>query len=368
VTAPVVREGPGPLGRLRAYGRSPRIVGVDIARGLAVLGMFGAHVGMIAEFAWGDPATWSGVVSGRSAILFALLAGVSIAIISGGTRPAIGRDLARARIRIVVRALVLFLIGAALEALGTYVAVILTYYAVYFLLALPFLRWRSWALFTLAGAVAVVAPFAVHVARQSYDFSDPNLLMDLTLTGNYPAALWIAFVLVGVGVGRLDLRSTSVRLWMLAAGAALAVTGYGLGAVASESLEPGGIWADLATTEPHSGSPFEAVGSTGFALAVLALCLLAPLLVRWVLFPVAAVGSMALSAYTAQIIAIAVLEVPVPSTTDSSAWACFVVVALVVCSLWFLLLGRGPLERGLTWLSRSVAAGVGPEDRLDRSP
>ena len=50
------------------------------------------------------------------------------------------------------------------------------------------------------------------------------------------------------------------------------------------------------------------VGSTGFAIAVIGLCLLATGPLRWVLFPVAAVGSMALTVYTLQVVAIAVLD------------------------------------------------------------
>lgn len=359
---------PTPASRLRAYAGSERIVGVDLARGLAVLGMFGAHVGVISAFDWGDPESWTGIVSGRSAILFALLAGVSLAIISGGPRPMAGDDLLRARVRILVRALVLFIIGVVLDLLGTNVAVILTYYAVYFLLALPVLRWRPWALFGTAGALAVGMPFAVHTALESYNPAEPNLLLDLLLTGYYPAGLWIAFVLVGLGVGRLDLRSTPVRLGMLGSGIALATAAYGLGALASRSIDGDGILADLATTEPHSGSPFEAIGSTGFALAVLALCLLAPSVVRWVLFPVAAVGSMALSAYTAQIVVIAAMGIPVPGRTDDTAWGALVLGALALCSLWFVLLGRGPLERGLTWLSRRVATGFGSKNPPQPSP
>ena len=55
-----------------------RIGGVDLARGLAVLGMFAAHLLWITEpFDVLEPDTWIAVVSGRSSILFATLAGVS---------------------------------------------------------------------------------------------------------------------------------------------------------------------------------------------------------------------------------------------------------------------------------------------------
>jgi len=66
-----------------------RITGVDVARGLAVLGMLTAHVGPGGP---DDPWPWSlaQVVDGRSAALFVLLSGVSVALISGGSSPVIG--------------------------------------------------------------------------------------------------------------------------------------------------------------------------------------------------------------------------------------------------------------------------------------
>ena len=96
-----------------------RIVGIDVARGLAVLGMFGAHIGVTTPWDWTDPSTWLDVVNGRSSILFATLAGVSIAILSGRDHPVDGADLRAARIRILVRAAAIFLLGALLELLGT---------------------------------------------------------------------------------------------------------------------------------------------------------------------------------------------------------------------------------------------------------
>jgi len=338
-----------------------RIVGIDVARGLAVLGMYGAHVGLTEPFDWAAPGTWLDVVNGRSSILFAVLAGVSIAIISGGRVAAGGDALRRARTRILVRALLVFAIGLLLVALDTRIAVILPVYAVLFVAAIPVLRWRSRWLFVAAGVVALVAPpvaVLVDIAVER-----PGLVLDLLFTGHYPAVIWIAFVLVGLGVGRLDLASPSVRLRMLGAGAALAVLGYGLGAAAESAVagSPTPVPLDirlLATVEPHSGSPFEVVGSTGFALAVLALSLIAADRVRPVLYPVAAVGSMALTAYTAHVVIVFFIGDDAFDQPDNGLYLWFVLGALVACSIWARLLGRGPLERVLTTVSTRVASPV----------
>ena len=94
-----------------------RIGGLDVARGLAVLGMFGAHLDIGGELTT-DPSSWAALVDGRSSILFATLAGVSIALLSGRTRPAEDVDLVRARLRIAVRAAWIFVLGGMSSIVG----------------------------------------------------------------------------------------------------------------------------------------------------------------------------------------------------------------------------------------------------------
>ncbi|HEY0215473.1 MAG TPA: OpgC domain-containing protein, partial [Cellulomonas sp.] len=95
-----------------------RIVGVDMARGLAVIGMITAHVGPGGP---GDPwpASLAQVVDGRSAALFVLLSGLSVALISGGPEPVVGTRRVQARTRLLVRAFGVLGIGALTLVLGT---------------------------------------------------------------------------------------------------------------------------------------------------------------------------------------------------------------------------------------------------------
>ena len=365
--SPTAPASSGIRARLAAYGSSPRIVGVDIARGLAVLGMFGAHIGVSEAFQFADPSTWLDLVHGRSSILFALLAGVSLAIISGRTTVFSGPDLVAARVRIFTRAVIIFAIGGLLETLDTPIAIILPVYAVLFVVALPFLAWRPRNLFILAAVLSASMPVlhALLVPVFEQVLTTNGAITDLVVVGNYPAMIWIVFVLAGIGVGRLDLAALRVQLWLLATGVALAIIGYGAGAIvvaATAGLEAPDTdfqfavdYTTLFTLEPHSGSSFEVIGSTGFALAVLALSLLAARRIRWVLYPVAAVGSMALTAYTVQVVALWAMGAAPWEATDNGLYSAFVVVTLVLCSLWALLVGRGPLERLLTRVSRAAS-------------
>jgi uncharacterized protein len=330
--------------------------------------MYGAHVGVTEPFDWAQPGSWLDVVNGRSSILFAVLAGVSIAIISGGTTPAAGADLRAARIRILVRAVLIFAIGMFLVSLDTRIAIILPMYAVLFVAALPVLRWRPRSLFIAAGVVSVVAPVVVvsispalqNGGLQNAGLQNGGLLVDLLVTGHYPALIWIAFVLAGLGIGRLDLRLPSIRLGLLAVGAGLAVLGYGAGvaatqAVAASTRPVSYDIQQLATVEAHSGSPFEVIGSAGFAIGVIALCLIASAPLRIPLYPVAAVGSMALTAYTAHVVIVYFIGDSAFMQPDNGLYLWFVLGALVACSIWARLLGRGPLERVLTLVSRFAA-------------
>ena len=353
-----------------------RIGGLDVARGLAVLGMFAAHM-RLGQDLHPDPTSWAAVVDGRSSILFATLAGVSVALLSGRTAPPDGGELTRVRVRILVRAAWVFAIGWLLVRLDTFVAVILEVYAVLFLLVLPFLRWPVHRLLALAAVLAVAVPPVLVVLGQALTTAgaEDALVPFLTVTGYYPALLWVTFVLVGLAVGRLDLAAPAVRRRLAGAGALAVVAGYGGGWLSTQLLAGGapsagpeagfgapGVFSVrwLTGAEPHSGTTFEVVGSTGFAVLVVVGCLLLAERLPAPVAPVAAVGALALTVYTVHIVAIRVLMDVAPDAAQGfGTWLWFAVVALAGATAWRSAIGRGPLEWLLTWTS-SRAAGLTP--------
>ena len=121
--------------------------------------MIATHT-LMAPFPGEDRPVWHWLASGRASALFAVLAGVSLALMSGGTRPVRGRERLATTTGLVVRALLIAALGLALGDLGSGLAVILTYYGVLFLLGLPFLGPALAALFVLAGVWLVLAPVA----------------------------------------------------------------------------------------------------------------------------------------------------------------------------------------------------------------
>ena len=341
-----------------------RLVGIDLARGLAVIGMLAAHLVTIDPFEPGDPATWLDVANGRSSILFATLAGVSIALVTGGIRPVAGGEWARAAGRLALRGGLLWVIGILLVMTGVPIYVILPAYAVLFALSLPFLGLRAPGLFLAASVVAVVAPWIFPILDAAPVWSGLAGEGLQTFVGwAYPFPVWIAFLLAGMGMGRLDLRRGRVQATLVAAGAALAVIGYGASilagpAMAARSPYLAAVWS----AEAHSSGLGEVIGSGGFAIATIGACLLVcrtPL--RWVAIPVRAVGSMPLTAYVTQVLVWAVFATVAlgdPSdlfgVREEGLFAPLTVGLIVGCTAWALLLGRGPLEAMIDGVVRRV--------------
>ena len=121
---------------------STRIVGVDVARCVALVGMIATHV-LPARAADGSLTLAHELAGGRAAALFAVLAGTSLALMSGGEQPVHGAERGRITVGLAVRAFLIALIGVLLGQLPTTIAIILVYYGMLFLLAGKAQDWRQ---------------------------------------------------------------------------------------------------------------------------------------------------------------------------------------------------------------------------------
>lgn len=209
-----------------------RLIGLDLARAVAIFGMFWAHVSPTEE-----TTRFLGILNeiphGRSALLFALLAGISLALLTGRNIPYTGANMLAAKLRIVGRAIGLFVIAALLELLDHPIAVILGFYALWFLIGLFFVRWSARCLLLCGFGLALVGPtIAIVLQTVYYHFSTvggyaPNDLINSGfITGMYPGLAYMSMVLVGMGMGRLDFSHVQRQLRWLVAGMLLASISY----------------------------------------------------------------------------------------------------------------------------------------------
>ncbi|MEV7608026.1 heparan-alpha-glucosaminide N-acetyltransferase domain-containing protein [Microbacterium sp. NPDC089320] len=364
------------------FGRAPRILGLDVARGLAILGMAGAHIGETEAFDPFDLSTWTDLVHGRSSILFAVLAGVSIALMTGRHVLPDPERMPSLRLQLVGRGAVIFMIGLALEMLNTPIAVILTLYGLLYVAVIPFLRWQPWKLLLAAGILALAAPALLALlAALTLDPSGAGI--SLVLYGSYPITAWLAFVFGGMALGRLHVEKLETAAIALGVGVGLMVVGYGLGLVggvtrlgsgssiargepaagwssysdALAAADPGGaVVRAIFAVDPHSGGTAEILGSGGFALSIIALCVLLSGPLRAVLLPLGALGSMPLSAYSVHVLSVALVAGPGGFFSSNAFWAATAVALLLLTTLWSILFGRGPLERLVGWVAARMAA------------
>lgn len=358
--------------------QSKRILGIDLARGFALIGMFTAHFGLTTSVEFSDPSTWGGLVNGRSSILFAILAGVSLAIITGRTAPFKEKKLADARAKILVRALCIFVLGTILTALNSYIAIILQTYAALFIIALVCLRLRRRWLVAIALAWTVGGPLLAAVWEPLVEPLGLGVPMaELLIWGSYPVLTWVPYILIGLAIGRTDLMVRKNQVLLVVIGAIFAVLGYTAAAQFStqapfedESLEQGdfdmpsigeSISANLSgwsTAEPHSNTPFEILGSGGFAVAFLGLCLLLTPLTRLIFAPVIAMGAMSLTVYTLHVISYRLVQDDSFMNQGLAVWPWLLTIigTAVFAVIWHKAKGKGPLER---LVNRIVVATVG---------
>jgi uncharacterized membrane protein len=369
--------------------RRARLAGVDAARAVALAGMASVHVLPVLAPDGTETAAGS-IAAGRASALFAVLAGVGVALGTGGVAPPTGRAHAAAAAGLLVRGVLVALVGFALVELDPPVAVILPYYGLLFAAATPLLRLRAPALAALAVVWWVAGPVASHLlraGRTALPGDQPgfaalaapgDLLRELTLTGYYPVLPWLTYLLAGMAAGRLALRSTRVAAGLLGVGAVVAVAaaagsalllGPGGGAVVlgpelgqrRYGTVPTDTWWWLAVEAPHTGTPFDLAHTTGTALAMLGAALLLARAAPRLVWPLAAVGSMPLTLYTLHVAALAVYPAEAAGVPAGQLLVAHLVVALVLAAAVRAAGWRGPLEAAVGaaagGVRRTVAAG-----------
>ncbi|MFC9242629.1 DUF418 domain-containing protein [Streptomyces sp. NPDC057136] len=369
-----------------------RLVGVDLARALAVFGMYVVHIGPPLSATDGVASCVRYMADGHSSVLFATLAGFSLMLLAGRREPKTGLAGRQAKARIAIRAVVLLALGTAM-AMEYGGVIILGFYGVYFLLALPLVRLPAKTLAIIAAALALVTPqlsFALsslltQPVQQNINAYDPLHrlsdvgVLDLLFTGFYPTITWISFVIAGMALARLDLSQAAVQWRLAALGAALTVAAYGMslllaGKDALDSLAEGGPSSGssgsmsgssgsmsldggsfepqasmLLTAGPHSATTFDIIGSVGVAILVILGATVAMdrlLRLRRLAKPVIAVGTMSLTAYVGHFVVQSALSMPSGTSTQQS-WVpllMFVLGAIVFATIWSRFFRRGPLE------------------------
>jgi uncharacterized membrane protein YeiB len=355
-----------------AAGRPRRLIGLDLASALAIFGMVIVNfkIAMGAETAGPDWLVWLvGLLDGRAAATFVILAGVGIALMTKSARQrGDAAALATRRRSLSKRAAFLFCFGLLYTPIWP--ADILHFYGLYILIGAWLLTARDHTLWL--AALILTAAFMVLLLVGDYEkgwewttlhytdfWTAAGMVRHLFFNGFHPVLPWAAFLLVGIWLGRRNMGDARVRRKLLGGG--LAATA--LAELASHLLtawmlarfpevDPTEI-RDLFGTAPMPPTPLYLLSAGGTAVVLISLCL--SLSQRyagatWLLSPLVCTGQLALTLYVAHVVVgMGVLEAlgflegqTLPVAVASALGFCAAGVAFA--ALWCRVAQRGPLE------------------------
>lgn len=342
-------------------GSGGRVVGLDVARSLAIIGMIAVNVGP--RGAEGFLGWVYDVPLGRASLLFIVLAGVGMSIMTRKSRKSRkSRESDGVPVpwgTVLWRASLLLVGGLALQLLDHGVSVVLPLYGLLFVACLPLLRAPTWLLAALSGTSLVFGPLfwlAVRFGSDAFEVTDPGLLdppgqilIGILFTGSYPAVVWAAPFLLGMVLGRLDLHSPTLHRQLVTWGAVSAVGGFLLSRLLILLFgAPGRTvdWGRLVSATGHSQMPLWLISSAGAGLFVLGLCLLGERFLARRLTALAATGRLSLTVYVGHLLALAVIVRPGPSSLTGGiiTTVALSAAAIVFAWLWTRRFRTGPLE------------------------
>jgi len=359
-----------------------RIIGYDLARGVAIAGMVVVNfkVVMFSELRGADwLRTLTGLLDGRAAAMFVILAGVGASLMTARVRregDLIG--LAEARTRLLCRAVFLLIVGYLFVPIWP--ADILHYYAFYIGIG-AFLLAASDRVLWLWGLLAVALFVGLYSFAGYWDQLDPidlsyagfwtpvGLVRNLLFNGWHPVLPWVGFYLLGMWLGRRDVRDAATRWRIIGVAAVLAAGAEVVAAfnpivfdiVAKDSNTLGVVAGKeaLLAAEPIPPGPIYLLAAGGTAVVVIMLFVGAGLRwsearpVRWG----TVTGEMALTIYFGHVlVGMGTLEAMgrLGSQTlvlSLAAAAVFMVVAVAFAVVWRRFHRRGPIE----WLMRFLS-------------
>ncbi|MDJ0953994.1 MAG: DUF418 domain-containing protein [Acidimicrobiia bacterium] len=357
--------------------KTKRIIGLDIARAFAIVGMVIVNFNVVMSSGVSEPGWlrfFAVSLEGRAAATFVVLAGIGASLGSRRARESgEAGDRRRARTTLARRALFLFVIGWLFFPIWP--ADILHFYGVYLALGSLLLFAPNRALLWW-GAAATAVSFGFIVTADYFanwnldDLSYEGLntvsgfLRNLFLDGLHPVLPWIAFYLFGMWLGRTDLRDPAWRrrIVVRAAGILVVVEGVAwavLGPKGSRTEELGDeAWQWLFSVEMLPPMPLYLVAGTATAcLVIVGSIWLGDHASARVTTPLVHTGQLALTLYVAHVVVgMGILETM--GRLEDQSLVFIVISSLAFCAAaiawstwWRRRHQRGPLE----WVMRRLA-------------
>lgn len=353
-----------------------RIIGIDVARALAVIGMIIVNFKVVfGENGDSWLKSFAHLFDGKAAATFVVLAGIGLALMTNSAiRNQNQEKLQTARKRIMKRAIFLFIIG--LSYIWIWPADILHFYGIYMLITLFFIYSRTRQI--LIGAISLIVIYPILIMLFDYETGWNFLVLEYTdfwtfkgfirnlfYNGFHPVVPWTAFMLFGLWYGRQDLyddKFLKKSLWV-SSGVFISIQILSIGLIqfiskvspmAIDSLMP------LLGTDPMPPMPIYMINGISISIVIISTCIL--LAKRYenskIIGALNKTGQLALTFYVAHVILgmgimeeIGSLKFGEYSIEFSVIYALiFSLLCILFAEIWLRYKKSGPLE----WIMRKL--------------
>lgn len=353
-----------------------RIIGIDVARALAVIGMIIVNFKVVlGENGLNWVKSFVSIFDGKAAATFVVLAGVGLALM---TKSAIKNNdealLKIARNRILKRALFLFIIG--ISYITIWPADILHFYGVYMAITILFLTSNDKAIIISAITLIVIFPilmtfwnYEIGWNYETLDYQNfwtiKGFFRNLFFNGFHPVIPWTAFMLFGYWLGKQDLHSEKFIkkvFWISTiAFISLQVLSYfSILFLSVGNQDSANELAEIIGTNPMPPLPIYMFNGISFAFAIITACIIIAQRFKnnIIIDALTKTGQLALTFYVAHIIiGMGFIEAINPTKMGGYAVEFSVIYALgfsLICILfavvWRKYKKSGPLE----WIMRKL--------------
>lgn len=358
------------MDKMLAKTKNTRLVGLDLARSLAIMGMVLVNFKVTMGAGESGPEWLHFAVAlfdGRAAALFVVLAGIGASLASRRARESGDVDAKRvARIKLAKRAGFLFLVGWLFFPIWP--ADILHFYGVYLAIGAVLLFASNRTLWIVAISAMIVSlgllvsldPFENwNLTTLAYQglFTFEGFFRNLFFDGFHPVLPWIAFYLFGMWLGRTNLADPAWRATLAIRAGLIVVVSE---AIAFFALGPRG--SDLSglneesarflfSTDPLPPFPLYLAAGAGTAVLIIVLAL-------WIgekassklIEPLVSTGQLAMTIYVGHVVVgMGVLQTLGLLYDQSLIWVVvsstiFNLLAILGAWIWRKRFARGPLE------------------------
>ncbi len=353
-----------------------RIIGIDVARALAVIGMIIVNFKVVfGENGLSWVKSFASLFDGKAAATFVVLAGVGLALMTNSAIKNKDQDkLKIVRRRILKRALFLFIVGISYIAIWP--ADILHFYGIYMAITILLLISKERTL--IATAITLIVAFPILMTFWNYetgwDFNTldyqgfwtlKGFMRNLFFNGFHPVIPWTAFMLFGYWFGKQDLHNDKFIKKTFWISSIIFVSIQALSYLTISFLSEGNKeiakeLTEILGTNPMPPLPIYMFNGSAIAFAIISACII--IAKRFennkIIDALNKTGQLALTFYVAHvIIGMGIIDVINPAKMGNYSVEFSVVYALVFSLLcivfaviWRKYKTSGPLE----WIMRKI--------------